>query len=263
MTIQKRKRRFIAIVTVIIVAIFGVGTLFYTSRLAKKDSEVVAISEASTPAASADVNATAQPSFDKTKYSITDPVSIWFIVNKKNALDAAYQPAELIVPNVPLQAGKSEQEMSLRKDATQQLESMFVAAKEQGLQLKLASGYRSYDLQGYYYNSLVRSLGTEEANKVSAKPGTSEHQTGLAADIASYSNDICHLETCFATMPEGQWLAANAHTFGYIIRYPESKTDITGYNYEPWHVRYVGKELASELQKNNLTLEEFFGVAGQ
>lgn len=203
---------------------------------------------------------TAAPVFNSTQHTTTDPSSIWFIVNKAISLASTYQPADIVVPNVPLQSGKSTQEMSLRREPASALESMFAAAAEQGVQLKLASGYRSYDLQGHYYNSLVKSLGAEEANKVSAKPGTSEHQTGLAADIASYSNDVCHLETCFGTMAEGQWLANNAHTYGFIIRYPQSKTAITGYNYEPWHIRYVGKELAAELQKTEQTLEEFFNI---
>ena len=197
---------------------------------------------------------------DTAMYSTTDPTSIWVIVNKTKPIAAEYAPNDLTLPAVQLQTGKTSQEMSVRRDAATELEKMFAAAKEQGVQLKLASGYRSYDLQEYYYNSLVRSLGAEEANKVSAKPGTSEHQTGLAVDIASYSNDVCHLETCFGTMPEGQWLANNAHTYGFIIRYPQSKTAVTGYNYEPWHVRYVGKELAAQLQKTGQTLEEFFSA---
>ena len=239
------------------------ATAGFIAYITNKDSEPAAYisppESSITPQQQAEPT-TAPPAFNSAQYATTDPASIWFIVNKNITLASTYVPADLVVPNVPLQAAKSTQEMSLRRDVSANIEAMFAAAKEQGVQLKLASGYRSYDLQEYYYNSLVRSLGAEEANKVSAKPGTSEHQTGLVADIASYSNDVCHLETCFGTMPEGQWLANNAHNFGFIIRYPQSKTAVTGYSYEPWHVRYVGKELAAELQKTGQALEEFFGV---
>ncbi len=259
MVARKTNRKFVIIIILVLAIIFAGSYFAYKTIKNKPTTETQLSSEANVqqPTTSPQIS---QRSFDRNKYSTTDPASVWFIVNKNSKLESTYQPAELTVPNVPLQAGKTSQEMSVRRDAATELEKMFAAAKEQGVQLKLASGYRSYDLQEYYYNSLVRSLGAEEANKVSAKPGTSEHQTGLAADIASYSNDVCHLETCFGTMSEGQWLANNAHTYGFIIRYPQSKTAITGYNYEPWHVRYVGKELASELQKTGQTLEEFFST---
>ena len=105
---------------------------------------------------------------------------------------------------------------------------------------------------------MVSSLGKDKADAQSARPGHSEHQTGLAADLASLPS-TCELAQCFATTPQGMWLAANSWRFGYILRYPSDKTAVTGYIFEPWHYRYVGVELATEMHEKGIsTMEEFF-----
>ena len=124
-------------------------------------------------------------------------------------------------------------------------------AKALGLNIPLVSGYRSYETQEKLYNKYVKKDGEKKANTYSAKPGESEHQTGLAFDIGS-------VDRSFANTIEAKWLAENAYLYGFIIRYPKDKEEITGYNYEPWHLRYVGQELAKYLKKNNLTLEEYY-----
>ena len=124
-------------------------------------------------------------------------------------------------------------------------------AKALGLNIPLVSGYRSYETQENLYNKYVKKDGEKKANTYSAKPGESEHQTGLAFDIGS-------VDRSFANTIEAKWLAENAYLYGFIIRYPKDKEEITGYNYEPWHLRYVGQELAKYLKKNNLTLEEYY-----
>lgn len=127
------------------------------------------------------------------------------------------------------------------------------AASEQGLSMYVVSGYRSYSTQDGLYNRYVSQDGQAAADTYSARPGHSEHQTGLAIDVNSVSYS-------FANTAEGQWLAANAHRFGFIIRYPESKQSVTGYMYEPWHIRYVGKTLAPKVYESGLCLEEYFGI---
>ena len=138
---------------------------------------------------------------------------------------------------------------------------MFAAAREEaGLELQSQSSYRSYDSQVRIYQGWVNSLGQSAADLTSARPGHSEHQTGLSIDISSVPS-VCPLDQCFGDTPHGQWLAANAHRFGFHLRYPAGLTDITGYEYEPWHYRYVGVELATELHETGIrTLEEFFGL---
>ncbi len=127
------------------------------------------------------------------------------------------------------------------------------AAAEQGLNIYQGSGYRSYQYQISCYNSLVAAYGEEQANRISAKPGHSEHQTG-------YTVDCNTINESFINTPEGQWLDQHCHEYGFIIRYPEGKEDITGYEYECWHIRYVGVEVATEIYQQGLTLEEYLDV---
>lgn len=199
---------------------------------------------------------------NKQQYSIDESGSLWWIVNKVRPLNpATYAPDDLVVPNIPLRVSRGDSEMRLRQEVATALENMAASAKQENINLMLASGYRSYQLQVAVYNANVQKYGQSGADKQSARPGTSEHQTGLAADIGS-TNRLCEIEQCFGDMPEGQWLAANAYKYGFVMRYPENKETVTGYEYEPWHFRYVGKELSIELRNQNITtLEEFFGIA--
>ena len=197
--------------------------------------------------------------FNKSFYSHTDPNSIWVMVNKRNPLNPkSYSPTDLLVPNVPLRVPGNET-MQLRSVAAQALERMFSAATSQGINLMLASGYRSYAYQTNLYNGYVATQGQSVADQQSARPGYSEHQTGLAADVEPLSRS-CEVEQCFATTPEGKWIAANSYKFGFIIRYPKGAASITGYEYEPWHIRYIGVSASEEMHKEGVkTLEQFFG----
>ncbi|HET6863989.1 MAG TPA: M15 family metallopeptidase [Candidatus Saccharimonadales bacterium] len=212
----------------------------------------------STPATAPNASTT----FNKNQYSLTDPNSIWVIVNKKHSLrPVTYAPSDLVVPSVPLRAPGNES-MQLRQITASALEQMFAAAKAAGINLQLSSGYRSYSYQVGTYNSYVKQSGQAYANTISARPGFSEHQTGLAADIEPVSRQ-CEIVDCFANLPEGKWLAANAYKYGFLMRYPADKASITGYDYEPWHFRYIGTALSTELRALHVeTLEEFFGVSG-
>ncbi|OGL34798.1 hypothetical protein A3F65_03715 [Candidatus Saccharibacteria bacterium RIFCSPHIGHO2_12_FULL_47_16b] len=189
--------------------------------------------------------------FNKNLYSVNDPTSLWAVVNKGRVLPNDYVPAGLRQPS----GGDSNQ--SLRNDAATALEKLFNDALPSGYDLVLYSGYRSYSLQVGVYNGFVKSQGQQMAEKFSARPGHSEHQTGLAADVSSITGK-CTLEQCFAYTSEGKWLAANAYKYGFIIRYQSGRQNLTGYEYEPWHLRYVGTELAAEINRTDQTLEQFF-----
>lgn len=130
---------------------------------------------------------------------------------------------------------------------------MQAAAKQDRMTLGICSGYRSYSYQATLYNNYVARDGKAAADTYSARPGHSEHQTGLAADI-NYAGDS------FNSTPEAKWLAENCHKYGFIIRYPKGKESITGYKYEGWHVRYLGEELAGLVHDPGLTLEEYFAI---
>lgn len=125
-----------------------------------------------------------------------------------------------------------------------------------GVNLYEVSGYRSYATQNRIYYNYVASDGKAEADTYSARPGHSEHQSGLALDVNSLSNS-------FANTAEGKWLADNCHKYGFILRYPKGKTDKTGYIYEPWHIRYVGTERATKIYDSGLCLEEYYGITSQ
>jgi D-alanyl-D-alanine carboxypeptidase len=195
-------------------------------------------------------------------YSISDAASPWAVVNKLRPLTPkTYTPPDLVVPRIPLRDNITSNEQNVRKETSAALEKMVAAADQQGVHMNLQSGYRSYDFQVSLYNGYVRQQGQAVADSQSARPGYSEHQTGLAADLGGRSNPGCDVQACFATTPEGKWLATNAYLYGFIIRYPEGKTPVTGYTFEPWHVRYIGTKLATEMHnKNVLTLEEYFGL---
>lgn len=200
-----------------------------------------------------------QPVFDKAKYPVDQASSLWVVVNKGRVLPSSYIPADLVVPDVPLRLSASSPEMHVRADMASALESLFAAAKSNGINLKLESGYRSYNEQAAVYSGYVSQDGTAKADTYSARPGHSEHQTGLAADLEPLDR-TCEVEQCFENTPEGKWLAANSYKYGLIIRYQKNTQALTGYEYEPWHVRYVGADLALILQQNNQTLEQFFGL---
>jgi D-alanyl-D-alanine carboxypeptidase len=214
-------------------------------------------SESKTPDTT--VNANQSLVFDRSRLPTDVASSLWAVVNKGRALPSTYTPDNLVVPDVPLRLSGGVNEMHLREEAAKALAEMFSSAKAQNIDLMLASGYRSYFDQVAVYNSYVAQSGVAKADTFSARPGLSEHQTGLAADVEPVSRN-CEVEQCFENTKEGQWLAANAYKFGFIIRYQKTTENLTGYEYEPWHVRYVGLDLAAELQTSGQTMEQFFGL---
>ena len=142
------------------------------------------------------------------------------------------------------------------KTAESALNKMINAAKQDGINLFIKSGYRSYSTQKTLYNNYVARDGVAAADRYSARPGHSEHQTGLAFDLNS-------LEQSFGETKEGKWLAEHCHEYGFIIRYPKDKEDVTGYMYEPWHVRYLGDDIAKDVYESGKCLEEYLGITSE
>lgn len=240
-----------------IVALLGVATVVVGAV-----SGTGAGAEPGAPEASAAPSETATPrpapaqaappasvaTFDRAAHSIDDPDSIWVVVNKLRPLNPPdYVPDDLV--EVPV---AHTWDPLLRQEASAAIVAMFdAAANEAGLELASNSAYRSYTAQENIYDG--DDLST-------ARPGYSEHQTGLTMDIGAASGE-CSLTQCFGETAEGIWLRENAHRFGFILRYPADKTPVTGYEYEPWHFRFVGAELATEMHDTGVTtLEEFFGL---
>lgn len=183
------------------------------------------------------------------------------LINKENLLDCDYIPSDLI------QTDNNENNFHRYKDPNQKpmisaivypfFLQMQEAAKQEGNYIIIDSGYRSFKYQQVIWDKYVSEHGLENAQKFVALPGSSEHQSGLAFDVAfirdnKYDDDVKEEDK------EIQWLFAHAHEYGFILRYPKGKETITGYNYEPWHFRFVGKELATKIYTEGITLEEYF-----
>jgi len=190
---------------------------------------------------------------------VAQPDSIEVLVNKQRALPASYTPDDLVYPDVPFVFKEQIEKRKMRKEAADALEQLFAAAADDGVPLAGVSAYRSYATQKVLFDSYVRKDGLEKARTYSAVPGTSEHATGLAIDVTG-SDGKCAATDCFAGTKEAKWLEDHAAEYGYIIRYPQGKEAITGYQYEPWHIRYVGKEIAQAVTSQGVTLEEYFNV---
>lgn len=173
-------------------------------------------------------------------YAVTVKDDIYYvdgvlIANKTYALPASYNPGQLLY------------------ECSTAFEQMKSDASSQGLSIWNASGFRSYSLQESLYSRYSNRDGKEAADRYSARPGHSEHQTGLAIDLNEISSSFAHTA-------EGKWIAENCHKYGFILRYLEEKEAQTGYMYEPWHIRYVGKDVAAKIYESGLCLEEYYGI---
>ena len=176
------------------------------------------------------------------------------IVNK------TYSVPENYVPTDPYTSVNNQKycQTCINKDVYEAFKEMKADAQAIGLNIYIQSGYRSYEAQQMLYENYVNNDGKDTADTYSARAGNSEHQTGLAFDLNTITDD-------FAYTPEGKWINEYAYKYGFILRYPKTKESITGYKYEPWHLRYVGKELAEKLYNKGewITLEEYFGIDSQ
>ena len=246
-SVRVRRRRFTLLLTIAlaVIAALVVAIVMLLTPTPPQAEPSAAPTASETP--SATPTPTPTPTFDTTAFSLTDPASPWVIVNKLNPLQPVDYAPELRVVDVPY-----VYEPRMRPEAADAIERMFAAfTAETGLEMQSQSAYRSYQTQ----------VGVYQGNDtLTARPGYSEHQTGWVMDISAKPLN-CALQICFGQTPQGQWLAAHAYEYGFVIRYPEGKTEVTGYQYEPWHVRYVGTSLATEMHDTGVqTLEEFFGL---
>lgn len=182
----------------------------------------------------------------------TSTTSKGYKIEMKNGL---YYINGILIANKSYPLSENYSPGGLLKEFTNNFNLMKNDAKNQGINLNIVSGYRSYSKQESVYNNYVAMDGKNAADTYSARPGHSEHQTGLAADINSVNNS-------FINTPEGKWLNDNCYKYGFIIRYPKGKESITGYIYEPWHIRYINVDVATELYNNGdwITLEEYLGI---
>jgi zinc D-Ala-D-Ala carboxypeptidase len=190
------------------------------------------------------------------KATVQNLDDLLIVANKERNLPEDYEPADLVFPNVPFPFKEDLPKKKMRKEAAESVEILFKAAEEQGLELLAQSGYRSYDTQVSIFAYNADQFGEEKANQTSAQPGQSEHQTGLSLDVTSPRVNYELVEK-FGETKEGKWVAENAHKYGFIIRYPKGKEEITGYQYEPWHLRYVGIEHSKKIHERGITLEEY------
>lgn len=229
------------IIIVLIVLLVVLGYLF----IYKKDKDVV--NEQKSSKNTQQDSAATVDAVEASKYTIDNQSSIYYVVNKKRPLPRNFVPSNLVF------IGGTQ----LRSDTADALNNLLAGAKKEGINLHLLSGYRSYPYQERVYSGYVKTDGQAKADTYSARPGHSEHQTGLAVDLGS---GTCNLQACFGETKGGKWLNEHAHEFGFIIRYQKGKENVTGYQYEPWHLRYVGTDLASELYKSGQTMEQFFGL---
>ncbi len=184
-----------------------------------------------------------------------DSPGLLTIVDKENGLPPAYVPPNLVeISSEWMAPGFASQ--PLRKEAAKALVVMLRAARAEGHELRVRSAYRSYEEQATTFQYWIDQLGEEEARRVSAPPGHSEHQLGTTVDLTSASVGW-QLEQRFGQTPEGQWLAAHAHEYGFPLSYPQGAEEVTGYAYEPWHFRYIGQDQAVSWAQSGLTLVEF------
>jgi D-alanyl-D-alanine carboxypeptidase len=200
--------------------------------------------------------------FDPPKYSIDEADSIWVVVNKQRQIfPLKYQPASLAFPDFPKPKVQNPFGLQLREEAAIATVELATAMAEAGKgTLILNSGFRTYKNQQGLYNRTRDTRGLAVAEKLSARPGHSEHQSGLAADF-SVKGQGCVIMVCFGKTEAGIWIAEHAHEYGFILRYPKGYKPVTGFQYEPWHFRYVGVELATEMKTTGIkTLEEFWGL---
>ena len=166
-----------------------------------------------------------------------DDADLWKIANKSRAFaNPRYQPSDLRLVSVPTLPGRGQDERSLRAVLMPDLERLVAAARAAAVTLRVGSGYRSYATQASLFASYARRHGEAEASRFSSRPGHSEHQSGLAVDFAG-ADQTCWVDDCFERTAAGKWLAAHAHEYGFILRYPKGKESITAYQYEPWHIR--------------------------
>jgi len=256
--VSMRKRR---IITFSVIGALTLGTIGFFGFPRDFSDQLASIPEVIKDAV-AELEAKPVTIFDPPKYSLEAADSIWVVVNKQRPISPLrYKPEVLTRPSFENPTLQNPYNLRLREEASLATSLLATAMKEAGKgTLILNSGFRTYKTQKALYERTKAARGLAVAEKLSARPGFSEHQTGLAADFSA-AGQGCVIMVCFGKTEAGVWLRKNAHKYGFIIRYPAKMSEVTGFQYEPWHFRYVGVELATELRTKGIkTLEEFWGI---
>lgn len=204
----------------------------------------------------------AEPCFEPDDYALDEPDSPWVVVNKQLPLaNKKYVPNNLVKPAFASPRTNNPYGLMLAKPAGDAFISLAKAVKKAGAgDLFMQSAYRSYGFQVSIHSRAVARLGLKAGEALAARPGHSEHQTGLAVDVAAVGQG-CVIQVCFSKTRAGRYVAKYGYRFGFIVRYPEGQTAITGYQFEPWHLRYVGVGLATEMHNTGVgLLENFWGL---
>ena len=179
----------------------------------------------------------------------TKDFNLLMLVNKYNYVSNNFKPDDLV------KVSKfAVNNMYLNKTCMEAFISLASDALKEGYNIRAISTYRTYDYQNNLYNKYAKKDGVDKADTYSARPGFSEHHTGLAIDVDNIKTNFNNFENT----NEFKWMQENAYKYGFILRYPSDKVDITGYMYEPWHYRYVGREIAKIIKEKNLTFEEYY-----
>lgn len=201
-----------------------------------------------------DVIALVNVNADKEAYKDSRPANLskgnLILVNKYNSLSENYEPKGIFDINIKY----AYENRKITNEVNEAFIEMYNAARKENIDLYITSAYRSYSYQKLLYNNYLSTYGEEYANTISAYPGYSEHQTSLALDILSPGIDMSNFEKSKAY----QWLKDNSYKYGFILRYPKDKTAITGYAFESWHYRYLGKEIAKKVYEENITYDEYY-----
>lgn len=190
---------------------------------------------------------------DKLDLLKKDKGDVLVLVNKLHAVSKNYKPTDMVAIKGSY---TTNQGLEMKADAYKAFKKMRKAAKADGIRFKICSAYRTYSTQKWLYNNYLNTMGKKLRDIRSAYPGRSEHHTGYAIDLVTKSTGWT-LTQDFAKTSEGKWINKHCAEYGFIIRYPKGKTDITGYDYEPWHLRYVGVDAAEEITEQGITLEEY------
>lgn len=253
---MQKRRALNAVAALLVCAACGLGSIGCTAESEPAPTTSAPTTTTPSPEPTPEPEPEPEPVFDRGAHSVDDPMSLWVVSNKRRPLNPIdFAPSDLVMP----QGVENEWAQPLREPTARAVEALIGAAAAAGHQVWIISAYRDYGTQVSLYNRYVARDGQALADTYSARPGHSEHQTGLVVDLDDHGG--CYLNACFGDTPAGVWLAENAADYGFIMRYPPGMDHITGFTYEPWHFRYVGVELAQEMRRTGiLTLEEFFGL---
>lgn len=258
---EKQSHRFTFLVYVVIFLCVCIctGLLYLSAAKGVKQQSINAITQPPLSALSTLPEKSEEPVMDEKPEIILDDItsmdSMTCMLNQLHKADPEYVPADLSEVNVP-----SNGKIMLRAEVAEKLQIMFDEAKKDGIDLYLVSGYRSYQKQTELYTYYSKLYGEQEASRMDAVPGISEHMLGLSVDLCT-TDHTYELQDGFSTTKAYEWLCEHAYEYGYILRYPLGKEEATGIEFSPWSFRYVGTSVAKRIYESGLSMEEYYEVS--